>query len=321
MSLKKKSSYPESWYPLCYSKELKKGVPQLIEVFDGKLVLFRNEDGAPTVVSRFCPHMGTDLSKGAVIDGELRCPFHHRTYGKKGECLKVPGLNEDFKGPGLKSYPAVEKFGLIFMYLGQRPLFDFPVFPRVKGEAAFSMALRKNLKTPYSSLLFNGFDTHHLTCIHNREIIAPPIMGSDSPYHLRASFSMKVLVERFYDIAVKFFGVRVVDVVLDCWGGNFLIITNKKTKDNILITSVPRDTQNSTFFLTAVTNKAEGGLLNDLFQRLRLKLTTYLGMAFLKPDEVIVEEMEPDLRSLHPQQDLCVLKFWEFWRSLPKKTL
>ena len=320
MSLKK-TTYPESWYPLCHSRELKTSKPLLIRAFDGNLVLFRNEEGSPSVVSRYCPHMGTDLSKGALIEGELRCPFHHRTYGKKGECLKVPGLNEGFKAPGLKSYPAIEKFGLIFMYLGQKPLFDFPVFPRVKEEADFSLPLRKNLKTPYSSLLFNGFDTHHLTCIHNRKITAPPIMSSDSPYHLRASFSMKVLIERFYDIAVKLFGARVVDVTLDCWGGNFLIITNKRTKDNILITSVPRDKENSSFFLTAVTNKAEGHFINKFFQRLRLKLTTYLGMAFLKPDEVIVEEMNPEIRSLHPKQDLCVLKFWEFWSSLPKKSV
>ena len=32
MSFKKKSSYPESWYPLCYSKELKKGVPNLLRL-------------------------------------------------------------------------------------------------------------------------------------------------------------------------------------------------------------------------------------------------------------------------------------------------
>lgn len=317
----KKTSYPESWYPLCHSKDLKKDRPQLIKAFDGNLILFRNEEGTPSVVSRFCPHMGTDLSKGSVIKGELRCPFHHRTYGKKGECLKVPGLDADFKGPSLKSYPAIERFGLIFMYLGQNPLFEFPSFPRVEGEAAFSTALRKDLKTPYSSLLFNGFDTHHLTCIHNREITAPPKLDSESPYHLRAVFSMKVLVERFYDIAVKVFGARVVDVTLDCWGGNFLIITNKRTKDNILITSVPRDRENSSFFLTTVTTKKKAGLLFKLFQNLRLKLTTFLGMAFLKPDEIIVEEMRPDIRSLHPKQDLCVLKFWAFWDSLPKKSI
>ena len=222
-----KKRYPESWYPLCHSKDLKVRTPKLIDAFGGKLILFRDEEGLPVAVSSYCPHMGTDLSKASVIDGQLRCPFHHRTYGRGGKCLKVPGLQESFEidktfnPPGLKSYPTIEKFGLIFMYLGQTPLFDFPSFPRLDGEAAYSFALRKDLRTPYSSLVFNGFDTHHLTCIHNREILAPPVLDSESPYHLRASFSMKVLVERFYDIAVKIFGVRVVDVTLDGWGGEF----------------------------------------------------------------------------------------------------
>jgi len=70
-----------------------------------------------------------------------------------------------------------------------------------------------------------------------------------------------------------------------------------------------------------VTNRSERGLLGKLFQSFRLKFTTYLGMSFLKPDEIIVEEMRPDIRSLHPKQDLCVLKFWTFWDSLPKKSI
>ena len=144
----KKNTYPESWYPLCHSRDLKKGTPLLVRAFGGHIVLFRAEGKNPTAVSRYCPHMGTDLSKGTVVNGHLRCPFHHRTYGDKGQCLKAPGLSSDFKGPGLKSYPVLERFGLIFMYLGQRPLFDFPVFPRVQKEADYSIALRKNLKTP-----------------------------------------------------------------------------------------------------------------------------------------------------------------------------
>ena len=316
-----KQLYPESWYPLCHSKDLKKGKLLLLEVFDGELILFRGKEGRPGIVSRHCPHMGTDLSNGKIVDGKLRCPFHYRTYCIQGKCSSIPGSKRKNLGPHLKTFPLKECFGIVFLYFGSRPKFDFPTFSRVKEKAVFSKALTKELNTPYSSLLFNGFDTHHLTCIHNREILSPVIMESRSLFHLGADYSMKVLVERFYDIAVKIFGFKVVDVHLDCWGGNFLIITNKKSRDNILITSVPINAKRSQFFLTTVSEDCGKGLFNSIFQKLRLKLTSFLGMAFLKPDEVIVEEMRPELRTLDPHMDSTVIKFWEYWNSLPKNRL
>ena len=316
-----KQRYPESWYPLCYSDELKMGKLLLLDVFDGELILFRGEEGAPGVVSRHCPHMGSDLSNGTIVNGKLQCPFHHRAYGIKGKCSNIPGSKKRQLGPHLKTFPLKECFGIIFLYFGSRPKFDFPTFPRVKEKAVFSKALRKKLNTPYSSLLFNGFDTHHLTCIHNREIVSPVRMESLSPFHLGADYSMKVIVERFYDVAVKFFGIKVVDVHLDCWGGNFLIITNKKSQDNILITSVPVNARKSQFFLTTISEDRGTGLFSSFFQKLRLKMTSFLGLAFLRPDELIVEQMKPELRALDPEMDYTVVKFWEYWNSLPKNVL
>ena len=314
-----KQQYPESWYPLCHSTDLQKGKTLVIKAFDGELLLYRGESGEAGVVSRHCPHMGTDLKAGKVVGEVLQCPFHHRTYGADGQCLNIPGPSKKKGGASLKSYPLKECFGLLFIYFGKVPKFEFPTFSRVKKKAAFSKALKKELNTPYSSLLFNGFDTHHLTCIHNREIIAPPVLDSQSPFHFSADFSMKVLVERFYDVAVKILGIKVVDVHLDCWGGNFLIITNRKGFDHILISSVPINAKKSKFFLTAVGEDSGKGFIALFFQKMRLKITSFLGMAFLRPDERIVENMRPEIRSLDPVVDSCVISFWNYWEALPKR--
>jgi nitrite reductase/ring-hydroxylating ferredoxin subunit len=315
-----KQQYPESWYPLCHSSDLQREKTLVIEAFDGELLLFRGGNGKAGVVSRHCPHMGTDLKTGKIVEDELQCPFHHRTYGVNGQCLKIPGSSKKKGGASLKSYPLKECFGLLFIYFGEVPKFEFPTFKRVKKKAAFSKALKRDLKTPYSSLLFNGFDTHHLTCIHNREIIAPPLLGSKSPFHLSADFSMKVLVERFYDVAVKILGIKVVDVHLDCWGGNFLIITNRKGRDHILISSVPVNAKKSKFFLTTIGESSGKGFMALFFQKIRLKMTSFLGMAFLRPDERIVENMRPEMRVLDPENDTCVMAFWNYWESLPKRS-
>ena len=77
--------YPEAWYPLCLSNELPRGKARRVAAFDSQLILFRAKNGQAGVVSRYCPHMGTDLTRGEVIGNRLRCPFPQRTYNTEGK--------------------------------------------------------------------------------------------------------------------------------------------------------------------------------------------------------------------------------------------
>ena len=34
----------------------------------------------------WCPHLGADLSVGQIVDGRLRCAYHHWSFDGSGAC-------------------------------------------------------------------------------------------------------------------------------------------------------------------------------------------------------------------------------------------
>ena len=50
----------------------------------------RDTDGSPAVLSAYCRHLGADLSVGDVVDGCIRCAFHHWRYDSDGHVVEVP---------------------------------------------------------------------------------------------------------------------------------------------------------------------------------------------------------------------------------------
>ena len=75
-------SYPNGWFKICESTELKKGDIRNVQAFGQNLVLFRGKDGKCSVLDAYCPHLGANLSGGTVV-GTLLDPVsyapHHTT--------------------------------------------------------------------------------------------------------------------------------------------------------------------------------------------------------------------------------------------------
>ena len=51
--------------------------PGQIRALSAKVCLARLENGEFRAFSRFCPHLGSDLSLGVIRDGEVMCPWHN----------------------------------------------------------------------------------------------------------------------------------------------------------------------------------------------------------------------------------------------------
>jgi phenylpropionate dioxygenase-like ring-hydroxylating dioxygenase large terminal subunit len=314
---KKYKYFPASWYPIFHSDELRKGQSKVVKAFSGEFIMWRGHDGTVGAVMSHCPHMGTHFKGGKVEGNNLVCPLHLRKYGTGGKCTLVPGSDKIPENAHTQKIHVHEDVGIIFVFLGKEIAFPFPEFPRAKKDKAFAKASSYYLNTPYQALLFNGFDTHHLGCIHNRSILTDPVFKKDG-HLLTGEYSMGVIVRTFYDWLVKTLSTERNDVYLECYGGNFLVITNKKTNDNILITSFPVTYQQSRIFLTAVTENKDSHFLAQFGQWLRLAITTYMGVKFLEPDIKIIDQMRPDLRNFYSTQDKGASVFWDYWDDLPR---
>jgi phenylpropionate dioxygenase-like ring-hydroxylating dioxygenase large terminal subunit len=118
------------WHPVALSEEVKH-LPVAIRALGEDLILFRKPDGQVGLVHPRCAHRGTTLLYGKVEKRGIRCCYHGWLFDVDGRCLEQPcepgggQKRENYRQPW---YPAEERYGLIFAYMG--PLPAKPALPR-----------------------------------------------------------------------------------------------------------------------------------------------------------------------------------------------
>ncbi|WP_375540838.1 Rieske 2Fe-2S domain-containing protein, partial [Streptomyces sp. TRM64462] len=127
--------FSQSWFPVCLSADLKPGSVVGAGFLGGRVVAFRGEGGGPArVVSAYCVHLGADLSVGEVVGEQLRCRFHGWRYGGDGRCAAT-GIGDPVPSRArLFRFPTVERYGIVWAFNGEEPLFDLPDLPHPEDE-------------------------------------------------------------------------------------------------------------------------------------------------------------------------------------------
>ena len=99
--------YEQNWYAVAKSSEVSTGKAIGTDYLDGRVVVWRGEDGSPHVMSAWCAHLGADLSVGDVVGGEIRCAFHHWHYGADGVAARFRAATPFLPGrASLRSPPS-----------------------------------------------------------------------------------------------------------------------------------------------------------------------------------------------------------------------
>ena len=118
------------WQPLARSEEAGR-LPRLVKILGEELILFRDGSGRPGLLYPRCMHRGTNLLYGKVEQSGIRCCYHGWLFDPEGKVLEMacePGARAP-AGARQPWYPLVERYGLIFAYLG--PPEKQPLFPRI----------------------------------------------------------------------------------------------------------------------------------------------------------------------------------------------
>ena len=113
-----------AWYVAAWSRDV---TARLIEriILQQSVVLYRLADGTPVGLENRCPHRNMPLSEGWLIDDRVRCFYHGLEFDSGGRCVHIPGqrLPGDNK-PAVKTYPVAEKYGWLFIWMGDPALAD-----------------------------------------------------------------------------------------------------------------------------------------------------------------------------------------------------
>lgn len=123
--------YTNLWYVAEQAERLG-DKPVRVRMLGRDFVLFRDNEGKPACLSDVCPHRGSSLARGRCDDdGTISCPFHGWKFDVSGHCRRIPSQADPGKDipPGAKvdSYPVEERYGLIWVFLGDDPDGALPI--------------------------------------------------------------------------------------------------------------------------------------------------------------------------------------------------
>lgn len=179
-----KDGYPQCWYPVSLAEGLRPGEILGKDLCDGGIIVYRDSSNEVHVLSRFCKHVGADLSLGDIVGDDVRCPFHHWQYGPDGVCTKIATGDPIPRRARLFSFPVQEKWGLIWVFWGPEPLYEVPGFSEAVDLSsmiwkAYEFPLPQPLRTESYIFCGNGIDFQHLQSVHGLPVFDPGMVSFD----------------------------------------------------------------------------------------------------------------------------------------------
>jgi phenylpropionate dioxygenase-like ring-hydroxylating dioxygenase large terminal subunit len=153
--------------------------PVQVRVFDQDLVLYRDSSGAIVAHSDICIHRGGSLAGGKVIGDCVQCPYHGWQFDSSGSCTIIPANKPGLPIPKkarVDNYPCVERYGYVFVFLGdlpeseRPPLAELPVLdPTPQAQATGNRIIHGEFawNANYERVIENGADAAHAPFVHS----------------------------------------------------------------------------------------------------------------------------------------------------------
>ncbi|MBW7930726.1 MAG: aromatic ring-hydroxylating dioxygenase subunit alpha [Gammaproteobacteria bacterium] len=121
-----------NWYVAAAASEIRKDKPLRVRMLSCDFVLFRDDDDKAVCLSDVCCHRGAALGKGEMNGCNVVCPYHGWEFNGAGQCTLIPAMGPEFNVPKrarVDSYPTQEKYGWVWVFLGDLPENERPKIP------------------------------------------------------------------------------------------------------------------------------------------------------------------------------------------------
>jgi hypothetical protein len=263
--------------------------------------------------------MGADLSRGRVRGETMECPLHGWRFDTSGKCTLVPALKDPPCNARLLSLACKEKYNIIFVFWGERPTFELPFPPHMKGELLCSTPHTLDIATEFHTPSLNTFDVQHFERIHNRRFTTEPDITCLNRFQLRIDYKAEILTRRWVDYVMSMLGPPHTTVTIDCWGSSMLLLRNLETGFGGLVSMMPRQSGQSRVFIVGLKEQPGGSRFpRRLANRILVSLAALLMRGFLKPDVNALTNMRPSKGCWVDNLDAGVLVYWNYWQQLPR---
>lgn len=161
----------DAWYVACWSHELGDR-PYPITMLGDDVVIYRTRTGIAALEDR-CPHRHAPLHLGKVDGDDIRCGYHGAVFGSDGRCVRVPSQRAVPPRARIRSYPAVERHGWVWVWMGAVERADegsIPDLALLTNPDLAAVGTTNNVAASYQYLVDNLMDLSHVGFVHTSTI-------------------------------------------------------------------------------------------------------------------------------------------------------
>lgn len=169
------------WIPALLAEELPEAdcPPVRVQLLSERMIAFRDSAGKLGLMDEFCAHRGVSLWFGRNEENGLRCPYHGWKYDTGGQCVDVPSEPVESgycKKIKLKSYPLVERGGVLWTYMGPPELQpELPEFEFAMVGPKHRYMSKRSQESNYLQAMEGGIDSSHVSFLHSGALERDPL--------------------------------------------------------------------------------------------------------------------------------------------------
>ncbi len=184
--------FPNGWYALATSKELKKGAVKTKKLAGKDVVLYRTESGKACAMQPFCPHLGAHFGHGGKVEGEtIRCPFHGFCFDKIGTCTKTAYGSRPSRRAKTRMYPIHEVNGFLMVYYHETGEAPDWFIPKIKMDNWTPLQyVEWQINSHPQEITENSVDVGHFNVTHGFEQVEIIQNATMNAHYLTARYAM-----------------------------------------------------------------------------------------------------------------------------------
>ena len=177
------------WLPALLAEELPAPdcPPVRVRMLGEKLIAFRDSQSRLGLMDEFCAHRGVSLWFGRNEESGLRCPYHGWKYDYTGQCIEIPSEPDNprlCQRMKLKSYPLVERGGVLWTYMG--PAENRPPLPEHEWAmvpAPNRFVSKRHQESNWLQAMEGGIDSSHVSFLHRFTMKVDPMFKGATQSH------------------------------------------------------------------------------------------------------------------------------------------
>jgi len=163
------------WYVAGRSGEIGRELMQR-RILGVDVALYRTLAGAPVAVRNRCPHRSFPLAKGRLEGDILVCGYHGMQFDTSGRCAKMPSMPISPSNANVRSFPLVERYPLVWIWMGEPDLADEALVPDTSwlcDPAHQSVTGAFFMRSDYVAMHENLLDQTHFPFLHPGTVGTP----------------------------------------------------------------------------------------------------------------------------------------------------